>query len=108
SALWHDENDLVHEAVKYALASTDADFAADVIERALDRHSTWSGGNVALLSSWLDALPPQVFQSRLRLSLNFSRILYLSGRLDLSDKRIAETELIRIARGIPLDAGCVQ
>jgi LuxR family maltose regulon positive regulatory protein len=92
SALWHEENDLVHEAVKYALASTDADFAADVIERALDRHSTWSGGNVALLSSWLDALPPQVFQSRLRLSLNFSRILYLSGRLDLSDKRIAETE----------------
>jgi LuxR family maltose regulon positive regulatory protein len=92
SALWHEENDLVHEAVKYALASADADFAADVIERALDRHSTWSGGNIALLSSWLDALPPSVFQSRPRLSLNSSRILYLSGQFDLAEKRIAETE----------------
>ena len=92
SALWHEENDLVHEAVKYALASADADFAADVIERALDRHSTWSGGNVALLSSWLDALPPQVFQSRPRLGLNSSRVLYLSGRFDLAEQRINQTE----------------
>ena len=92
SALWHEENDLVHEAVKYALASADADFAADVIERALDRHSTWSGGNVALLSSWLDVLPPQVFQSRPRLGLNSSRVLYLSGRFELAEQRINQTE----------------
>lgn len=92
SAHWHEENDLVHEAVKYALASADADFAADVIERALDRYSTWSGGNVTLLSSWLDALPSQVFQSRPRLGLNSSRVLYLSGRFELAEQRINQTE----------------
>jgi LuxR family maltose regulon positive regulatory protein len=92
AAIWHEENDLVYEAVRYALASADADFAADVIERALDRHSTWSGGNVTLLSSWLDALPSQVFQSRPRLGLNSSRVLYLSGRFELAEQRINETE----------------
>ncbi len=63
-----------------------------MIERALARHSTWSGGNLALLSSWLDALPPQVFYNRPQLSLDSSRILYQSGRFDLAEKRIAETE----------------
>jgi LuxR family maltose regulon positive regulatory protein len=99
SALWHEENDLVHEAVRYALVSNDNEFAADVIERALNRHSTWSGGNLALLSSWLDALPTQAIQGRPQLSLNSSRILYLSGRFDLAEKRIAETE--QVLRSLP-------
>ncbi|MBN2115492.1 MAG: AAA family ATPase [Anaerolineales bacterium] len=94
AALWHEENDLVYEAVKYSLASMDTDFAADVIERALNRDTTWSGGNLTLLSSWLDVLPPQAFGSRPRLGLSSSRVLYLSGRFDLAEQRIDETEQI--------------
>lgn len=94
SALWHEENDLTDKAVRYALASADTDFAADVIEHALNKDATWSGGNVTLLSSWLDALPLQTIQSRPRLSLNSSRILYLSGQFDLAKQRIDQTEQI--------------
>lgn len=92
AAAWHEENDLVHEAVRYALASADTAFAADIIERALNKDTTWSGGNLTLLSSWLEALPPQAFESRPRLGLSSSRVLYLSGRFDLAEQRIAETE----------------
>lgn len=92
ASAWHEANDLMIEAVQYAIASGDTDFSADVIERAVKKDSTWSGGNVNLLSGWLDALPPQALQSRPLLSLNASQILYLSGRFELAEKLIAQTE----------------
>jgi LuxR family maltose regulon positive regulatory protein len=92
AAAWYEANDLPAEAVQYALASEDHDFSADVIERAINKNTTWSGGNIRLLSAWLDALPPQTLQDRPRLSLHASRILYLSGRYDLAEKRLAQTE----------------
>jgi len=89
---WHEANDLMFEAVQYALASKDYEFATDVIGRALSNDAIWSGGNVALLSSWLDALPSQALRSRPQLSLNASRVLYLSGRFEQAEKRIAQAE----------------
>ncbi|PKO16118.1 MAG: hypothetical protein CVU39_08820 [Chloroflexi bacterium HGW-Chloroflexi-10] len=92
ASTWHKANNMLEKAVQYALASRDPDFAADVIGQALLANTTWSGGNVALLSSWLDDLPPQTLQNRPQLSLNASRILYLSGRFDLAEKRINQAE----------------
>lgn len=92
ASAWHETHDLMVEAVRYALASGDPDFCADVIERAVEKDSTWSGGNIALLSGWLEALPPQVFLSRPQLALNSSRILYLTGRFELAEKRIDQAE----------------
>ncbi len=92
AAAWHEHNDMMAEAVRYALASGDVDFAAGTIERALKVNATWSGGNLAQLSSWLESLPSQAFQSRPQLSLNASRIQYLSGRFDLAEMHIAQTE----------------
>ena len=88
---WHESNDLIVQAVQYALASEDFDFAADVIGRALTNDAIWSGGNIDLLSSWLDALPVQTLHNRPQLSLNASRILYLLGRFEDAEKRIAQT-----------------
>ncbi|MBK8984733.1 MAG: hypothetical protein IPM39_01410 [Chloroflexi bacterium] len=92
AALWHEANELIFEAVRYALASGDTDFAAAVIERALLNDTTWSGGHVALLTSWLDGLPLQTLQSRPQLSLQASRILYLAKRYDLAERYIDQTE----------------
>jgi len=92
AALWHEQNDLLAEAVGYAIASGDPEFLADVIDRALRKDTNWSGGNLTMYSSWLDALPPQVFQSRPELSLNASHILYLSGQFELAEKHIAQAE----------------
>ena len=92
AALWHEQNDLLAEAVQYAIASGDLEFLADVIDWGLKKDTNWSGGNLTLFADWLDVLPPQVFQSRPALSLNASHILYLLGRFDLAEKQIDQTE----------------
>ena len=92
AALWHEQNDLLSEAVQYAIASGDLEFLADVIDRGLKKDAIWSGGNLTLYAAWLDVLPPQAFQSRPALSLNASHILYLLGRFDLAEKQIDQAE----------------
>jgi len=92
AALWHEQNDLLSEAVGYAIDSGDLEFPADVIDRGLRKDAIWSDGNLPLYAAWLDALSPQAFQSRPVLSLNASHILYLVGDFDLADKRIDQAE----------------
>jgi LuxR family maltose regulon positive regulatory protein len=92
AVLWHEQNDLLSEAVQYAIESSDLDLLADVVDRGLRNDAVWSGGNLTLYTTWLDALPPQAFQSRPILSLNASRILYLSGRFDLAEQQLDQVE----------------
>jgi LuxR family maltose regulon positive regulatory protein len=92
SALWHEQNEFLLEAVQYAIESGDLEFLADLIDRGLTKNTVWSGGNLTLYATWLDALPPQAFQSRPALSLNASYILYMLGRFDLAEKQIVQTE----------------
>ena len=92
AALWHEQNDLFPEAVQYAIASEDTEFLADIIDRGLKRDSIWSGGDLTLYATWLDALPLQAFQIHPALSLNASHLLYLLGRFDLAEKRIDQAE----------------
>ncbi len=92
AARWCEANNLRFDAVHYALSSGDADFAADVIQRALEQSTTWSIGNVAQFSTWLNALPPHALQNRPQLSLDASRVLFTSGRLGLAEERITQAE----------------
>ncbi len=87
-------NHLTAEAVHYALACADADFAAEVVARALRHNVTWSGGNVTQLIAWLDALPPHVFAARPQFSLDAARVLYLAGRFEQAEQRIAQAEAL--------------
>lgn len=92
AAAWHAANDLPVEAVQYALSSGDVEFAAEVIERVLADESIWSGGDLTLLSAWLEALPGNVFPQRPQLSLHAAHLLYLLGRFDLAETRLAQAE----------------
>ena len=92
ASLWHEDNDFAAEAVRYALESGDLKFAADVIDRALAKETTWSQGDLARWLAWLDGLPTEVFPARPHLSLNASRVLYLSGRFDQAEALLAQTE----------------
>ena len=95
ASAWHEANDMVFEAVTYALDSADPDFMADMIDVALQQETIWSSGNLVLYSSWLEKLPAQVFANRPHLSLNAAFVLYLSGRFDdaLQLIALAETDL---------------
>lgn len=92
AAHWCEANSLIFEAVQYALASGDAEFAADFIERALERSTTWSSGNVAQFLAWLEALPAQTVNQRPQLSLDASRILFTLGRFDQAESAITQAE----------------
>jgi LuxR family transcriptional regulator, maltose regulon positive regulatory protein len=89
---WHLANDLTLEAMRYALASADFAFTANVLEQALHNDATWSGFNLGLFSAWLDALPVDVLQDRPELNLNAARIFYLARRFELAEKHIAQAE----------------
>lgn len=101
ASAWHEANDLMEEAVHYALLSGDTDFAAGVVMRAFTDNTTWSSGKVAMLSSWLDALPMQAFINRPQLSLSASRVAYLSGNLEQAENLISLAEQALM----PLPAG---
>jgi LuxR family transcriptional regulator, maltose regulon positive regulatory protein len=92
ASAWHAANQLPLEAVRYAFASADFAFTADVLEKALRADTTWSSFDLGLFSSWLDALPPPVLHGRPELSLNAARIFYLARRFDLAEKQIAQAE----------------
>lgn len=92
AAIWHAANGLLPDAVHYALASGDMELAADVIAQALKAAATWSGGNLAQWSAWLDALPPQVFPSRPQLSLDAAQVMFLAGRFELAETHLAQAE----------------
>ncbi len=95
ASAWHEANDMIFEAVTYALDSADPEFMVDMIDVALQQETIWSSGNLVLYSSWLEKLPAQVLANRPRLSLNAAFVLYLSGRFDdaLQLIALAETDL---------------
>lgn len=92
ASAWHEARELLPEAVHYALTSGDHDFSAGVIDRVVNRNTTWSSGNISLLCAWLDALPTEVLQARPQLSLHASRIFYLASQFKLAEKHLAQVE----------------
>jgi LuxR family maltose regulon positive regulatory protein len=95
ASAWHQANDMIFEAVTYALDSADPEFMADMIDVALQQETVWSSGNLVLYVSWLEKLPAHAFANRPHLSLNAAFVWYLSGRFDeaLQHIALAETDL---------------
>lgn len=94
AARWCADAGLLSEAAQYALESGDAELLAAVVERALQQAATWSGGELATLVRWIDALPGQVLATRPRLCLDASRALFLSGRFTLAAQLLDQAEAI--------------
>jgi LuxR family transcriptional regulator, maltose regulon positive regulatory protein len=92
ASAWFEMNEMPFEAVRYALASNYIEFAADMIERVIQDPSIWSGGSLATLAGWVEALSPQTLQSHPVLSLHAARVMYLTGQLDLSEMLLAHAE----------------
>ncbi len=92
AAAWHAANHLTAEAVRYALACGDYNFAAQVVENALGENSTWSDGNLSQLVAWLEALPGEAFQTRPRLGLHAARAFYVQGRFEPAEAHLAQAE----------------
>ncbi len=90
AAQWYDQNALPAEAVHHALAIPDFDLAADVIERAILKATAWPSINVATFLEWLRVLPDDVVRPRPRLRLFASRVFYLSGQREETERILQE------------------
>ncbi len=92
AAIWFESNGFERESVQYALASKNDHFAADIIERVLQKGKTWSGGDLHLITKWINSLPDEVFIPRPFLSLQASRLFYLSVNFAKAEKLLDQTE----------------
>ncbi|MCP4543424.1 MAG: hypothetical protein GY832_40445 [Chloroflexi bacterium] len=92
AATWYEQNALPSEAIHHALAIPDFDLAADVIERAILKATTWSSITVAMFLEWLNLLPDDIVRARPRLRLFASRVLYLAGQRENTERILQELE----------------
>jgi LuxR family maltose regulon positive regulatory protein len=102
AARWFDDNALPAEAVGHALAIPDYDLAADVIERATLKPTSWSSLGVTMFVDWFEMVPDEVIRARPRLWLFSSRVYYLAGQRQRSEGIVqAVTDWLRDNPSVP-------
>jgi LuxR family maltose regulon positive regulatory protein len=89
---WYERNGFIPAAVRHAVASNAFDFAGEMIERAVRTNLIWSSGDLALLLSWVDALPKEVLLRNPLLRIYLSAALYVTGDFKKSSQIIDELE----------------
>jgi LuxR family maltose regulon positive regulatory protein len=89
---WHEANDLLLEAIDYAMKAEAFDRAAGLIERIFDVVTAWSRVHAWTLSRWLDALPAATVQARPSLRLIKARLFMVKGELPEASATLVELE----------------
>ncbi len=75
---WYERNDMIHEAVSYAMMSEQYDCASELIERNL--WSTYYRSETQLVFRWLKELPVNYVESSPLLSAAYANCLLLANR----------------------------
>ncbi len=85
---WYQANGLEEEAIKHALAANDFDRAADLIEPIAQ--VIMSQGKLFTIRGWLQALPDEIIQSRLRLAVYHLWMLFSTAQMEAAEIRLGE------------------
>jgi LuxR family maltose regulon positive regulatory protein len=78
ASAWHERHGSVASAIEHAFSAGDLDRAADLVERIAE--ATWTRGEFATFSGWVEALPDDVVRARLRLCAHQAMLMLLVGR----------------------------
>lgn len=90
ASAWFEQNDLLPEAIRHALAASDYERAADLIEKiwlVMDlsyQSATWLG--------WAKALPVDQIRARPVLCVGYAWALLAVGEIEASEDRLREAE----------------
>ena len=87
---WYQANGLETEAVRHALAAGDFERAADLIEQIAQ--VILSQGKLFTLQGWLQTLPDEIIQSRLRLAVYQVWTLFSTAQIEAAETRLREIE----------------
>jgi LuxR family maltose regulon positive regulatory protein len=97
AAAWHEQNGLIPEAVRHALAAKDFSHTAMLVDQAA--RAMLLAGQYNLLRGWLAALPEADLQARPRLAIWCVFIDLAQAKLDMSEPSLLEKE--RMVRALP-------
>jgi len=87
---WYEQNGLVAEAIRHALATEDFERAADLVE--LTMPAMRQSRQEATLLDWLQALPDELFRRRPVLSVHYAGTLLQTGQLEGVEARLRDAE----------------
>ncbi len=87
---WYASNDIKDEAIHHALAAKDFDQAARQLEEIAE--AIWDRGQQAKLLEWFEALPDDLMNSSVQLSILYGRALNISGHLETAEVRLQTAE----------------
>jgi LuxR family transcriptional regulator, maltose regulon positive regulatory protein len=90
AAEWCEQDGLIDEAIKHALAAGDAERAARLVEGSAGE--MLARGEVSLLVGWAEALPEELLRSRPRLCIPYAWALLITGRLEDAEERARDAE----------------
>jgi LuxR family maltose regulon positive regulatory protein len=90
AAEWCEQNGLVDEAIKHALAAGDTERAARLVEEAASE--MLGRGEVSLLVGWVEALPDELVRSEASLCIPYAWALLITGHLEDAEERTRDAE----------------
>lgn len=90
ASVWFEQHALLEEAVHHALAATDVERSADLLERLVD--TMLQQNEFASVARWQELLPPEVLDERPWLRLAWARIYLASGHLDWAEETLRDLE----------------
>ena len=88
---WFEQNDLLSEAIEMALAADDFSRVADLIEQTAQT-TVWQQGQWTSLLHWLETLPPQIINTRPRLSVYHAWGIMTTGDFEAVEARLQQAE----------------
>jgi LuxR family maltose regulon positive regulatory protein len=90
ASAWYEKNNSTADAIRHALAGTDFEGAAELIERTLPlmRQSRQE----PTLLGWLKALPDELFQKHPVLNIHYVGILMQNGQFEGVESRLQDVE----------------
>ncbi len=87
---WYEQQGLMEDAVRHALAAQDYGLATRLIEQVADR--LWADSQIVTMLSWMKAMPDDLVRSEPRLSLLYAWALVLSGWIDAAEPYLQSAE----------------
>jgi LuxR family transcriptional regulator, maltose regulon positive regulatory protein len=90
ASIWYERHEMLSEAVQHALAASNFERAADLIEQSY--HTIAVRGQVRMVLSWLNRLPDQLVRTRPLLCIYQADMLMHTMQLEAAEARLQDAE----------------
>jgi LuxR family transcriptional regulator, maltose regulon positive regulatory protein len=90
ASAWYEQQGLFGEAIHHALAASDFEHAADLIEKSYKEIALH--GNVHLVLGWIKMLPDELVRARPSLSIYYADLLMFTHEMEAAEARLQDAE----------------